>query len=291
MQKRLVKGLGLAITIAAIAVNAAASWDNVRGRFERTFTVSGPVELQVKNGSGDVIVREGESGTVQIKAKIYVGNRWFGNDQSDARVHAIEANPPLEQSGNTVRVRELEGHQNISINYEITVPADTRVRSETGSGDVTVDGIHGPVEAQTGSGDVKMHDVHGNVHAETGSGDTKFEGIEAERVEIKTGSGDVQLRNLQCALVAHTGSGDIQAEGRPTGHWRLDTSSGEVSVHLPSDLAFDLNAHSGSGDIHASGGLAVTVQGSLGHGELRGKVRGGGIPVDLETGSGDISVD
>jgi len=290
MKRYLMGGLGLAVALAAISAQAASP-DNVRGRFERTFSVSGPVELQVKNGSGDITVREGASGTVEIRAKIYVGNHWFGSDRVDARVHSIEASPPLEQQGNTIRIRQLEEHENISIDYEITTPADTRLHSETGSGDVTVEGIRGPVEAETGSGDVKMRGVHANVRAETGSGDTRFDGIEAERVEIETGSGDVELRNLRCALMARTGSGDIQAEGRPTGRWRLDTGSGEVSLHLPSDLAFDLDAHSDSGDVHAHGNLAITVQGTLGQGQLRGKVRGGGVPVEVQTGSGDISID
>jgi Putative adhesin len=283
--------LGLLIVAAAASARPAASWNAVRGRFERTFSVSGPVELEIKNGSGDIVVREGGAGTVQIRAKIYVGDHWFGTDQYEARVHAIEANPPVDQFGNSVRIHDLEEHDNISIDYEISVPADTRVHSETGSGDVTVEGISGPAEVQTGSGDVTMHGVHGNVRAQTGSGDTKFDGIDAERVEIKTGSGDVELRDLRCALEAHTGSGDIRADGRPTGRWRLDTSSGEVKLHLPSDLGFDLEAHTGSGDVHAGGNLSLTVQGSFGHGELRGKARGGGVPVEVQTGSGDIVID
>lgn len=291
MKKVLVLCVGLMAGLAAIPAQSAASWNTVRGRFQRTFTVNGPVELQIKNGSGDVIVRQGGSGSVEIRAKIYVGNGWFGGGGDASRVHAIESNPPLEQFGNTIRIKELEGYHNVSIDYEIAVPANTRVHSETGSGDVTVEGISGPAEIETGSGDVKVRDVHGNVRAETGSGDTRFQGVDAERVEIKTGSGDVDLRELRCALQAETGSGDVQVEGRPTGHWRLNTGSGEVSLHLPSDLAFDLAAHSDSGDVHTAGSLSITVQGSMRNGEVRGKVRGGGVPVEVQTGSGDISID
>ncbi len=291
MRRHLIALAGLAISLVVIPARAASILNTVRGRFERTFSVNGPVELQIKNGSGDIIVREGGSGSVEIRAKIYSGNGWFGGGADESRIHAVESNPPVEQVGNTIRIKELEGNTRISIDYEISVPADTRVHSETGSGDVTVEGIQGPAEVQTGSGDVKVRGVHGNVRAETGSGDTKFEGIEADRVEIKTGSGDVELRDLKCALQATTGSGDIQAQGRPTGHWRLNTGSGEVSLHLPSDLGFDLEAHTDSGDVKTHGNLAVTVQGSLGHGELRGKVRGGGVPVEVATGSGDISID
>jgi len=291
MKKGLVACVGLIVGLAAISAQSAVSWNTVRGRFERTFTVNGPVELQIKNGSGDVTVRQGGSGSVEIRAKIYSGNGWFGGGADASKIHALESNPPVEQFGNTIRIKEPEGYRNVSIDYEISVPANARVRSETGSGDVAVEGINGPAEVQTGSGDVKIRDVHGNVRAETGSGDTKLQGIDAERVEITTGSGDVDLSELRCALQATTGSGDVQVEGRPTGRWRLNTGSGEVKLHLPSDLAFDLEAHSDSGDVHTQGNLAITVQGSLGHGEVRGKVRGGGVPVEVKTGSGDISID
>lgn len=290
MRKVLVACFGLMAGLAAVSAQSAGSWNTVRGRFERTFSVNGPVELEVKNGSGDVIVREGGAGSVQVRAKIYSGNGWFGGNLDASRVHAIESNPPVAQFGNTIRIKELEGYRNVSIDYEISVPSNTRVRSETGSGDVTVEGISGPAEIQTGSGDVKVRDVHGNVHAETGSGDAKLQGIEGERVEIRTGSGDLDLRELRCALQATTGSGDVQAEGRPTGRWRLNTGSGGVSLHLPSDLAFDLDARSDSGDVHTSR-LSVTVQGSMRNGEVHGKVRGGGVPVDVATGSGDITID
>jgi len=291
MKKSLVAFAGLIIGLAAISAQGAVSWNTIRGRFERTFTVNGPVELQIKNGSGDITVRQGGSGSVEIRAKIYSGNGWFGGGADDSKIHALESNPPVDQFGNTIRIKEPEGYRNISIDYEISVPANTRMRSETGSGDVSVEGINGPAEVETGSGDVKIRDVHGNVQTETGSGDTRLQGIDAERVEIRTGSGDLDLRELRCALQATTGSGDVQAEGRPTGHWRLNTGSGEVKLHLPSDLAFDLEAHSDSGDVHTQGNLAIAVQGSLGHGEVRGKVRGGGVPVEVKTGSGDISID
>jgi hypothetical protein len=282
----------LALALGCVPLLGALPLPDVRGQFSRNFQVSGPVTLEVTNGSGDIVVREGGSGSVEVHAKIHVGERWGNPDAAEARVHQIENNPPVEQDGNTIRIRQngdREQWRNISIDYEITAPSETQLSSRTGSGDVTVEGIRGPVQAETGSGDVKMRGLHGNVTAQTGSGDTRFEGIEAERVEIKTGSGDVSVRDLHCALAARTGSGDIEAEGQPTGAWRLHTGSGEVKLRLPADLGFDLEARSSSGDVNTN--LPVTVEGAIGHGEVRGKVRGGGVPVEVQTGSGDISID
>jgi len=85
-----------------------------------------------------------------------------------------------------------------------------------------------------------------------------------------------------------TGSGDIRAAGEPTGDWTLEAGSGGITVQLPAETGFDLDAHTSSGEIHSD--LPITMQGSIGRGELRGKVKGGGTRLELRTGSGDISI-
>jgi len=55
-------------------------------------------------------------------------------------------------------------------------------------------------------------------------------------------------------------------------------------------VGFDLDAHTGSGDVETNG-LSITTEGTFGHGNLRGKVRGGGVPVEVQTSSGDIRID
>jgi DUF4097 and DUF4098 domain-containing protein YvlB len=277
----------------SVIVAGAASWNDVRGSFTRTFQVTGPVSLEISNGSGDITVRQESSSSVEIRAKIHVGDHWFGSTDVDRRVHAIESNPPVEQNGNTIRIRKVEDEEHnshISIDYEIMAPAETQLHSETGSGDVTVEGINGPVSARTGSGDVRMSDLRADVTAHTGSGDAKFEGIEAGRLEIETGSGDVELHEVRCAVQARTGSGDIVAQGEPQETWSLRTGSGDVTLRLPGGVGFDLDAHTGSGDVETNG-LEITTEGTFGHGNLRGKVRGGGVPVEVQTSSGDIRID
>ena len=72
--------------------------------------------------------------------------------------------------------------------------------------------------------------------------------------------------------------------------WDRMTSWAEaVEIARAADQAgFDLVAHTSSGEVRSD--LPITVQGSLGHGELRGKVRGGGVRVEVSTGSGDIHI-
>jgi DUF4097 and DUF4098 domain-containing protein YvlB len=81
----------------------------------------------------------------------------------------------------------------------------------------------------------------------------------------------------------------IRADGDPTGQWTLQTGSGRVSLGFPQNASFELSAHTGSGSININ--RELTVQGSMGRKDVHGKVGGGGVPVQVETGSGSISID
>jgi hypothetical protein len=68
------KGFVASLTVTLLAAVATAS---VQGQFQRTFQVTGPVELEVLTHSGDITVRGGPAGTVSVSGKIHVGNNWF----------------------------------------------------------------------------------------------------------------------------------------------------------------------------------------------------------------------
>jgi DUF4097 and DUF4098 domain-containing protein YvlB len=313
--------LSLAATMAARPALASDE-----GHFDRTLTVTGAVDLDVQTGSGNITVRTGDSSKVEIHGRIHANHGWFSGD-AEQHIHDIEANPPIEQNGNTIRVGHIENHDwknNISISYELVVPAQTKLRSESGSGDQIVDGIGGPADASSGSGSVRLTNIGGETHARTGSGDielngihgaakviagsgsiraigiagaltassgsgsVKFEQAAAGDVEIGTGSGDVEIKGAKGALKVQTGSGNITAQGDPTGDWRLHTGSGDVTVELPQQAAFNLVARTSSGGIDSS--REIAVQGKLSPRELQGKVGGGGPTVELSTSSGSIQI-
>jgi DUF4097 and DUF4098 domain-containing protein YvlB len=303
------------------AAPAAASAD---GQFQRTLQVSGNVNIDLNTGSGNVHIRTVGLNQVQITGHVRVSG-WSGD--SDAKVRQIEQNPPIEQNGNEIRIghnQPSELFHNVSISYELVVPAETQLRSHTGSGNQQIEGVHGMLEVETGSGDVRISGAGDTVHADTGSGNIDIDhangnvraktgsgsihaeaiagGFEAHTgsghivldqtapgaVRAGTGSGGMELRGVQGSLEATAGSGDVVAEGDPTGAWTLHTGSGEVHLKLASSAAFDLTAHTSSGTISVN--QPVTVQGTIGRKELHGKVRGGGVPVEVETGSGNIDI-
>jgi len=301
--------LSLIAALVVLCAATAAFASTPQGTFEKTLQVSGPVDLEVFTHSGDVTVRAGSSGSIFIRGKIYVGDRWFGGRRDDD-VHAIEQNPPIHQSGNSVHIDYVNYH-NISVDYEITVPADTTIRSHTGSGDQILEGTRGNADVQTGSGEVKLSNITGEIHLQTGSGDVRAHSIsgavhggtgsgniEIEEtgsgdIDLHTGSGNVTARGVNGGFHGETGSGDVTAEGTQTGTWEIRTGSGNVHVRLPGNAAFEADISTSSGSVDVGAPIEMTVQGRIGdvHKSVHGKVRGGGPLLRVRTGSGDIHIE
>lgn len=295
-----------AIVMVVVMVSLPAVAAVVTGSFERTLQVSGPVQLEVKTGSGDISIRKGDDKAVRIYGRIRAQESFFGSDPRE-KVRTLEKDPPIRQSGNFIRIG-YEDHDlfsNVSISYEIVVPAETRVTASTGSGKMEVERVHGPaklhagsgnvtangiderVEAETGSGSVDLSMIQGDVLAHTGSGHIKLERVGS--VDANTGSGGMEILDMKGRLRAEAGSGSVHVEGTPTGDWKIETGSGSVTLRIGGNTGFDLRAHTGSGEIQAD--LPVTISGRQERHQLNGKVRGGGPLIDVRTGSGSVRIE
>lgn len=280
---------------------------------EQTLSGNEPIELDVTTGSGSIAVHGAPAGRARIVGRITVwrwGSRRVSDEELQELAGRLEADPPIELTGSRLRVGyidEPELQRNVSISYEIEVPIETRVRSQTGSGAQTVFGIMGPVQASAGSGAITLDDIRGDVEARAGSGSIRADGIagslEAQAgsgsigfvqtgpgdATISTGSGSSEVRGLNGALRVRSGSGSITVEGTQTGPWELDAGSGSVRLRLPSDAAFELDAEACSGAIYTD--HPVTVRSGVTRGRLSGAVRGGGPLLRVRTGSGSIRIE
>jgi DUF4097 and DUF4098 domain-containing protein YvlB len=301
---------GFSWTIALIALSSSLALASTpQGHFEKTLQVSGNVDLEVQTRSGDIIVRNGPAGSVTIRGKIYVGDHWlFGSRHTD--VSEIEQHPPIRQDGNAIHI-DYVNVRDISVDYEITVPEDTTLRTRSGSGDQTVEGLRGNADLQSGSGDVRLSKLTGEIRLQTGSGnvrareisgavrggagsgDIELEETGSGDIDLHTGSGNITARGIHGGFHGEAGSGDITAEGTQTAGWEIRTGSGNVHVRLPADAAFDANISTSSGTLDVNAPITMTVQGRVNdsHKSINGKVRGGGPLLTLHTGSGDIQID
>lgn len=321
--------IGLGATILAGAALAAClagcgPESGVSGTADQTFTVSGPVRLEVVNGSGDSRVIAGPPGEVRIHAQFRVF-AWPWED-AQRKLQEIEANPPFSQSNNLIRVGSPGWDWNDFVaDYTVTVPADAEVRAVAGSGNIDVNGIHGPanfvvgsgniaasgisddIHATVGSGRVRLADVQGRVQVLAGSGDVDVDSAKGE-VRVRSGSGNIQIERPSDSVVGdtgsgnlritgaaadirlHTGSGDITVDGSPgaASYWDLRASSGDVRLRVPSDASLRFYARTGSGDIDLGIPGATEEHGEK-H-EVRARVGDGKARVEVQTSSGDISL-
>src|ERR1700733_13655305 len=124
-----------ALSAAALAIPAMALASD--STFDKTLSVNGSVQLEVSTGSGYVHVNPGSDNQVHIIGHVHANHGIFGGNSED-QVRQVVDNPPIQQSGNTIRVGQMHESifNHVSIDYEITTPRSTNLKAESGSGDV-----------------------------------------------------------------------------------------------------------------------------------------------------------
>ena len=123
------------VAVAALALATVPAFAS-EATFDRNLSVSGHVELNISTGSGNIHLTRGSGTQVKIHGRVH--SSWGGGN-NDQRVRDIAANPPIEQTGNIIRIgAQHENLRNISIDYEIEAPADSFLDAGSGSGAGTI---------------------------------------------------------------------------------------------------------------------------------------------------------
>lgn len=264
-----------------------SSSSSTEATFDRTLTFSGKLDLHIANASGNIHLTRGAANQLRIHARV----RSDHADEAE-QVHAIAANPPIAQDGNTIRIgAQHEDHEDrenhISIDYDIEAPADAALEAGSGSGNITDEGAGQGAKLSTGSGNIVATGLEGGFKAETGSGNIAIEGTGEGDAKAETGSGNIDVKGVRGALQAETGSGDIKTTGTPSSAWKLETGSGNIEFS-PGNAPVTLDASTGSGGITSDHPMTLETSSDGRH--MHGQLNGGGPEVRLETGSGSIRI-
>jgi DUF4097 and DUF4098 domain-containing protein YvlB len=308
---------------AIVALPACRSGPSVTGNFDRDYTVTGPVRLELSNASGDVDIAGSADGKVHVHGQVRVWGMGFGNPQK--RLDETLANPPIVQKGATIRIgKELTNLHNVSIAYTIQVPHDTEIGATVASGAQTIRGVRGPVRVQaasgairvqgidrdiqltTASGAVSASDVGDDVRISSASGSVKVSNTKGDvrvnnlsgfiqitrpggRIEAESASGAVEIQGASNDVKAHSASSRITIQGDPAAnsYWELKTASGSIQLRVPAAASFHLSAQSVSGEIRTDIPIMIEEQGKH---SLRARMGNGGARVDVQTVSGEIRV-
>jgi hypothetical protein len=161
---------------------------------------------------------------------------------------------------------------------------------DTGSGDVSLESVAGQVSLDSGSGNITVTGLaNGTLNIDTGSGAVLGSRLVAREVDIDTGSGDIRIDGVTSPRISlETGSGSVRADlAGPLEVVAVETGSGDVTVRLPQGVGATVDLETGSGDFTLDFPLELVRKSE---GALRGRMGDGRGRIEIETGSGDISL-
>jgi len=296
---------------------------SVSGAFDRNYSVTGPLRLELTNASGDVDITGSADGKVHIHGEVRASG--FGFDNPQKRLDDTVASPPVEQKGSTIRVgKEFSNLRNISISYNIQVPHDTEITATVASGAQIIRNVTGPVTVRAASGSIRLEkierdaqlttasgtisasDVGSELHVSTASGDVSASSVKGDviahavsgviriakpgaRVEATNTSGEVEIQGASNDVKAHAISGLVSVQGNPgaDSYWDLKSISGGVQLRVPAAANLHFSAEATSGEIRTD--IPIVVEEQDKH-SLRAHMGSGGGRVEVHTVSGQIRV-
>jgi DUF4097 and DUF4098 domain-containing protein YvlB len=214
-------------------------------------------------------------------------------------------------------------HLRDRVQFEIQVPADTRLSIETSGGGIKVSGtrgdarletsgggidvrnVAGTLEAHTSGGGIRLRDLKGNVrvdtsgggiegasidgpvHAQSSGGSIELDGVTGD-IDAETSGGGIRLVDAGGRVRADTSGGGIHAtfaRGNAKGG-TLETSGGgiEVAIDPSVDLAIEASGNSVKTD------LPLRVRGEISRGSLSGELGKGGNRLKMHTSGGSVRI-
>jgi DUF4097 and DUF4098 domain-containing protein YvlB len=298
--------LGPVVTLIALLISGASRpadaqrgrrFDSgYRSRIDTSFAFDRNGTVTVRSANGEIVITGSSGNQVHVHAV---------SDDDNLRLDVSSARMTLETTG---------WRHGGDTRFEVSVPYGVRVIVHSQSGDVSVRGTRGEVEAHAQSGDVQVDDVAarldvntlsggvtatnvtGDVQVVSTSGDVKITDLRGS-VDAQTVSGEIDLRGVTSRMVrAKTTSGDVTLDGLidPAGRYELGAHSGDIRLHLQRDASAQITVATWSGSINPD--FPITLKpGEHGIGSSNTKrftfeIGGGAARITAETFSGDITI-
>ena len=254
------------LTLAVLLIFSAALAR--ADEWEHSYPVTGKPQIVVDANDGDVEVAMASSQEVAVRV---ISHGWKIND--DLKITGT-------QTGNRVEIRLHRSDKAClgfcfqSIKVEIRVPRESDLDLDSGDGNLRIDDVRGNFQLQTNDGDIRIRGAEGLLHATTHDGNVDVEG-RFEMLNLHTGDGNID---------AH-----VSAAQAPQPGWVLRTGDGNIRLALPDNFAADIDAHTGDGSVKVD--FPITSSATNQESDVRGKINGGGISIELQTSDGDVRVE
>ncbi len=261
--KRYLAPLGLTLALCALGSAQEITGDRVVVPARNT-TRPRVVKASVTNGSITVNTYDGKDVIVETKPSARTSSRAPQTYQGLRRLD-LPRGLSVEEEDNVITVRTSTPDAG---NVVITVPPDTSLQLRSVHGGITVDGVHGDIEADSTHAGVTLNNVAGTVLASSTHGDVK---VSMVRVD----------------------------PGKPLS---FSSVHGDLDVTLPADVKATVKMSSVQGAIYSDfeirmgGGQPITEKSNSPDGAFRvridraiyGTINGGGAELSFHTVHGKI---
>ncbi|CAL9346604.1 hypothetical protein SUDANB121_00391 [Nocardiopsis dassonvillei] len=262
--------LGGVLVAGLVVVIAFSVLGNVGvDRGDRADSFAAPERVVVENETGGRV-----SFTFADGDRVQVDRELRGTPLTDPDEDIETDDGELRIDADCSGVWFLEG---CSVDYDIAVPAGVEVQVETVSGEVTVTGLEGGVEASSVNGLVEVTDVTGDVRVETTSGRIEVAGITGS-VDLESTSGSITAAGEGERLHASSTSGDVDLTGFTAGSVEAESTSGRVSVGGGFDTA-EVSSVSGSVEVATEDAFRT----------LAVETTSGRVDIDVPAGAYDVT--
>jgi DUF4097 and DUF4098 domain-containing protein YvlB len=175
-----------------------------------------------------------------------------GWDQSDVRVTASAEAGSLsfDANANRVKLRVVQpaGRRLPAVaSYDVSVPRGTRLRLQSGSGNITASGSQSDISATTVSGIIDVSGARSRVMLESVSGPIRVSQVGGD-VRAQNVSGTIHAENVSGRLEAWAVNGDVRLIGVLANEIRAETVGGDIvyAGRVATGGIYDFESHSGA---------------------------------------------
>jgi DUF4097 and DUF4098 domain-containing protein YvlB len=264
--KRIAGTMLLGLCLAAVPLAGAEQWS-------KTFTLTGKPDLRVTTSDANIRVDTWDQNTIEARVtaegwKIGEGGVRVVDHQAG---DSVELEVRLPHSSCVLCVNVTRNHR---VDVDIHVPREGKVNLRTSDGSIRLANFKGDMDLQSSDGALEVESVDGALKARASDGHIKTAG-RFDSLQLSSSDGHIEARAL---------AGSTISSG-----WDVHSGDGSVTVQLPEAFAADVELHTGDG--HISLDMPVTVEGQMGHNNIRGKLNGGGNLLTIHTGDGSIRLE
>ncbi|MGF7040484.1 DUF4097 family beta strand repeat-containing protein [Mucilaginibacter lappiensis] len=231
--------------------------------------------------------------SISISFKIYVPSQTSTDLKTSGggiRLDNLKGNENFTTSGGGLQIDRLSGTiHGVTSGGGIQVSnSSDNIDLETSGGGIIAKSCSGKIKLETSGGGLQLENLKGNINASTSGGGVQGNNITGELITSTSGGG-VDLKQMDCSLDASTSAGSLSVQMKQVGKYlKLEASSGNINIELPLKQGLDLDIRGDRINQHPERISGFSGQWEKDH--IKGSVNGGGIPVNADASSGNVSV-